>query len=124
MIKMKPFSQNSRIGHRILSWIKGYDHGKYWKRREYLVCGDKTGGLLTFVRKLYYLYYIKKIDARHHCSFGTNVNDGAIFLTPPYLPHGPDGIIVGRDVKVGREVIIYHQVTIAAGNVIIGDYTD
>ena len=61
------------------------------------------------------------MDARHHCSFGTNLNSGAYFATPPFLPHGPNGIICGHDIKVGANCIIYHQVTIAHGSVIIGD---
>ena len=43
---------------------------------------------------------------------------------PPYLPHGPNGIIVGSDAKIGRGCIIYHQVTIAGGGVVIGDYVE
>ena len=74
--------------------------------------------------KLYYLFYIKRKDSKHHCSFGTGLGYGAQFATPPFLPHGPYGIIVGYDAKVGEGCIIYHQVTIAGGNVIIGDRTE
>ena len=49
------------------------------------------------------------------------MNAGAEFATPPFLPHGPNGIICGHDIKVGAGCIIYHQVTIAGGNVVIGD---
>lgn len=45
-------------------------------------------------------------------------------LPPPYLPHGPNGIVVGSDAKIGRGCIIYHQVTIAGGGVVIGDYVE
>lgn len=45
-------------------------------------------------------------------------------LLPPLLPHGPNGIICGHDIKVGEGVIIYHQVTIAGGKVVIGDHTE
>lgn len=76
------------------------------------------------IMKLYYLYYIKRKDAKLHCSFGTGLNYGAHFATPPYLPHGHHGIIVGYDVKVGSGCTIYHQVTIASGNVVIGDRTE
>lgn len=40
---------------------------------------------------------------------------------PPILPHGPAGIFVGHDVEVGKNLVIYQQVTIAHGKVIIGD---
>lgn len=43
------------------------------------------------------------------------------FPPPPMLPHGIDGIIVGHDAKVGNDCVIFQQVTIAAGGVIIGD---
>ena len=57
----------------------------------------------------------------HHCSFGTNLNSGTIFKTPPYLPHGPNGIIVGHNLKIGANCTIYQQVTIAHGGTVIGD---
>lgn len=37
------------------------------------------------------------------------------------MPHGLNGIIVGNDAQIGTGVIIYHQVTIAGGNVVIGN---
>ena len=121
---MKPFSFQHKLGRVLLSWIQHYNHEKYWKRRDIVINpNDKTYLLL----KLYYLYYIKRTDAYHNCSFGTNFNSGAYFATPPHLPHGPKGIIVGHDVRIGANSIIYQQVTIAQGgvkilnNVLIGD---
>lgn len=70
---------------------------------------------------MYYLYYIKKTDAYHHCSFGTNLNAGTIFDSPPHLPHGPSGIIVGHDLHIGSNCTIYQQVTIVHGRGGIGD---
>lgn len=109
------------ISRFFLSLIKGYNHEKYWRRRSKVVDPkSKT----PFLIKLYYLLYIKRKDAKLHCSFGTGMGYGAEFATPPFLPHGPHGIIVGTDVKVGSGCIIYHQVTIAGGNVVIGDRTE
>ena len=109
---MKPFSFQHKLGR--VSWIQHYNHEKYWKRRDIVINpNDKTYLLL----KLYYLYYIKRTDAYHNCSFGTNLNSGAYFATPPHLPHGPKGIIVGHDVRIGANSIIYQQVTIAQGGV-------
>lgn len=111
---MKPFSFQHKLGRVLLSWIQHYNHEKYWKRRDIVINpNDKTYLLL----KLYYLYYIKPTDAYHNCSFGTNLNSGAYFATPPHLPHGPKGIIVGHDVRIGANSIIYQQVTIAQGGV-------
>ena len=109
------------IQEKLLAHIHEYNHKKYWHRRNIVINPYNKTSLLI---KLYYLYWIKRIDARHHCSFGTNLHDGAHFVTPPYLPHGPNGIIVGHDARIGAHCTIYHQVTIAGGNVIIGDRTE
>ncbi len=69
------------------------------------------------VLKRYNLLYIKRKDAKFHCSFGTGLNNGANFAIPPCLPHRPYGIIVGHDAIIGKDSIIYHQVTIAVGGV-------
>lgn len=109
-----------KISRTALSFISGYNHDKYWTRREKVV--NPNSGV-NKILKMYYLLWIKRIDARHCCSFGTSYNRGSKFATPPYLPHGPNGIIVGGDAVIGRECVIYHQVTIAGGNVVIGDRT-
>ena len=106
------------ISRLFLGIVKGYNHEKYWLRRAKVVNPESRTPIIL---KLYYLFYIKRKDAKLHCSFGTGLNYGAHFEAPPFLPHGPHGIIVGTDVKVGSGCIIYHQVTIAGGNVVIGD---
>lgn len=112
------FSFNNKGGRYLLSIIQRYNHKKYWKRRGIVVDPyNKT----PFLIKLYFLYYIKKTDSYHHCSFGTNMNAGAIFDSPPHLPHGPNGIIVGHDLHIGTNCTIYQQVTIAHGGGQIGD---
>lgn len=115
---MKPFSPDSRIGKQIMSWIQHYNHKKYWHRRSIVIDPDSKCWLL---KKIYYLYYIKRCDAHNNSSFGTNLNAGAKFATPPVLPHGPNGIIIGHDVVIGANCTIYQQVTIAHGGVQIGD---
>lgn len=115
----KPFSINNKLGRFILRIVQGYNGTKYWNRR-FIVTDplDKTNIIL----KLYYLFYIKRTDAKFCCSFGTNLNGGAKFKSRPLLPHGLNGIIIGHDVVVGSNCRIYQQVTIANdGNVVIGD---
>lgn len=109
---MKPFSPESRFGKWVMSIIQGYDHAGYWRMRAVVVDPDDKTPLLL---KLWYLYKIKRMDARHGCSFGTNLHAGAAFAMPPRLPHGPVGIFVGHDVRVGANVTIFQQVTIAHG---------
>lgn len=109
---------NNSLSNYAMNYLRGYNHQKYWRRRAVVVDpSNKTNILL----KLYYLFYIKKADAKNNCSFGTNLNSGSVFLSPPNLPHGPNGIIIGHDLKFGRNVTIYHQVTVAHGGGIIGD---
>lgn len=115
---MKPFTKDNKIGKFIMSCIQHYHHDKYWKRRAIVTNKDSKCPLII---KLYYLYYIKKVDARHLCSFGTNINAGAKFLTPPILLHGPNGIIVAHDAIIGRNCTYAQQVTITHGDVVIGD---
>lgn len=105
----------------LLNFIHRYNHKKYWHRRGIVI--NPKNRTPIFI-KLYYLYYIKRVDARHHCSFGTNLHNGAHFASPPFLPHGPNGIICGHDISVGSNCILYHQVTIAGGKVKIGDNTE
>ena len=70
-----------RISRKVMAWISGYDHQKYWKRRSVVVDTSSRAGKL---RKMYYLMWIKRVDARHCCSFGTGYNSGSQFVTPPY----------------------------------------
>lgn len=107
------------ITRRVKAWLSGFDTEKYW-HRQFIVANpqSKVNPLL----KAYYLLWIKRVDSKHNCSFGTSFNRGMRAITPPSLPHGPNGIIVGGDAKIGKGCIIYHQVTIAGGGVVIGDH--
>lgn len=98
---------------RFISWIwkqtSHLDFDKYWKRREYIVTHPKGG-----VKAYYYLWSIKRIDAYHNSSLGTHIgNPSAYFKEKPILPHGLNGIIISNDSTIGKNVQIYHQVTIA-----------
>lgn len=118
---MRAFSPDSKLGQWIMSRIKGYNHEKYWRRRAIVV---NAGNDVSLLRKLYYLWYIKRTDARMHCSFGTNLNSGSFFAGAPRLPHGSSGIIVGLDLTIGSNVIINQHVTIAHGGGKIGDFVE
>lgn len=65
----------------VISFVTGYNHKKYWKRREYVV--NKIDG--NILKKIYYLLYIKRIDSRKLSSFGSTINGGASFSTPPHF---------------------------------------
>lgn len=111
-------SENNKFIKFLMTLITKYDHAKYWRRRSYVIDPNKTNVFL----KIWYLLYIKKVDSYWHCTFGTGYNCGSIFAMPPTLWHGPNGIIMGYNVKVGRNVIICQRVTIEQGlPVIIGN---
>ncbi len=114
----KLLRSDSKFGQFLFSRAKRYNHSKYWARRAIVVNPVSTASVLL---KLWYLYYIKKTDDFYGCSFGTSMNSGASFATPPVLPHGPSGIFVGHDVVVGKDVTIFQQVTLAHGGSVIGD---
>ncbi len=92
------------------SWIRHYDHEKYWNMREYVA--THNGGLKCY----WYLYRIKRMDAFNNASTGTHPNNCAKFATRPYLPHGLNGIIISNEASFGKECIIYHQITVGGGN--------
>lgn len=99
--------------------VSRFDFDKYWKMREYVV--SHSGCVLSY----YYLYRIKKMDAYHNASLGTHIGfTSAFFKSRPVLPHGLNGIIISNDSIIGKNVQIYHQVTIAGWNEkspVIGD---
>lgn len=103
---------HSKFSQWLWSIIRHYNHEKYWYRRSIITDPNNR---TPYLMKLYYLYYIKKTDARHNSSFGTSIGSGAYFATPPRLLHGPNGIIVGHDVCVGTNCTIMQQVTIEEG---------
>ena len=93
----------NRFIKKFMSYINHYDHEKYWKRRQLVV--DPKSKIPNILR-LYYLYYIKKVDSFWKCSFGTSCKTGSQFATPPVLWHGLNGIIIGYNVKVGCNCIV------------------
>lgn len=113
-MKIRTFDFSSKFSRFIIGMLSGYNHSKYWRRREYVITVNNNGFLL---KKLYYLFWIKRVDYRNLCSFGTNLNSGPNFIEPPHLPHGPNGIIVDHDLTIGRNVTIYQQATIMHGGI-------
>lgn len=107
--------QNSRYGnkiqYKIYSLIFHYDEIKFWKLRQRIV--DPTDKASKFRKKLW-LLYLKRSEARNACSFGTAINTGAIFDTPPRLPHGIAGIFVSHQAKIGENCMILQNVTIGS----------
>ncbi|TXD56689.1 transferase [Polaribacter sp. IC066] len=90
--------------------FRGYNHEKYWRRREIVAAPNNS---FNFLLKGYYLWYIKRAVAKkNNCGFDPNFNSGVYFETPPILPHELNGIIIGLDLTFGKNLIINHQFTI------------
>ena len=101
--------------------IQHYNHNKYWKYRAIVVSRVKK---YSKIRKIVYLYKIKKMDAYNNASFGTHLNYGAEFKGIPNLPHGIRGIFISHNAKIGDNCTIFQHVTIGEGKdgaPIIGD---
>ena len=103
---------HSKFAKWAFSMVSGYNHEKYWRRREKVV---NPASKTPFLLKLYYLFYVKKVDAKWKCTFGTNLNSGAKFASAPIFLHGPNGIIVGHDWSIGKNCTIAQRVTFVAG---------
>lgn len=101
----------SRLETLMRQCIQHYDHRKYWRYRTIVVDPEKGSRLGDLLR----LFYIKRADAFNNASMGTHRNYGAVFETPPNLPHGLNGIIVSHNVVIGKNCTIFHQVTIGEG---------
>ena len=105
-----------------LCLIQHYNHEKYWKMRAEVVNPNSKKNKLT---RLYYLFRIKKMDAFHNASMGTDFGAGAEFASPPKFVHGMNGIIIGHSAKIGKNVTISQQVSVLQGprgtHVEIGD---
>lgn len=84
--------------------VMGWNPQKYFARRDKVI--RREGNILL---RLYYLFWVKRTDARKGCSFGTLWGRGATFASLPDLPHGPNGIIVGWDARIGKNVTIFHH---------------
>ena len=83
MIKI---NSDNKLIQKFMSFINHYDHDKYWRRREVVVNPNIKASKL---KRLYYLYYVKKVDSYWHCSFGTGYMTGSQFLAPPHLMAWP-----------------------------------
>ncbi len=89
-----------------------------WNIKDYLVKNKKDSGIIASV----YSYYIEKR--------GSYIGIPVEFGNTPYFPHGISGIFISDMSKIGKNAIIFQQVTIGAdrlidsnnqGNPIIGD---
>lgn len=100
----------NRIIRFAMARVQHYDHARYWKMRAEVVNPKSRKSKLL---RMIYLFRIKRADAFANASMGTDLGSGAVFHSPPVLPHHLNGIIVSHFAEIGKNVTIYQQVTIA-----------
>lgn len=96
----------NRISQRVYKHLTGFYPEKYWRYAKRL-CNSSGGGIRYF-----WLYKLKKMDTKNGASFGWNLSGEPRFDSIPNLPHGLHGIFINPNVRIGKNAIIYHQVTI------------
>ena len=79
--------------------------------RKYITQNEKRNKL----KALWFLYRIKRMDAFNNASLATNFGQSAIFKSEPEFPHGIRGIFVSCRAVIGKNAVIFHQVTIGEG---------
>jgi serine O-acetyltransferase len=95
--------------------------GGFWKYRTKLL--QRRRGSLTqrIMRVLYYVYLQR---------YGAYIGHSSLFASEPCFPHNLNGIFVAGGARIGRNCIIFQQVTIGAnalpdskgvGSPVIGD---
>ena len=92
---------------KILSGIQHYNETIYWRLREKVI--KKRGWRVLL---FWYLFRLKRMDAFNNSSIGINIGFGAEFAGKPHFPHGLYGIIISPYAKFGKNVRIFHQVTV------------
>lgn len=105
---------------KVLDRLKGgFDYEKYWSRRE-KIFSPQVSKLL----KLYYKYYIRKINLRYSADINFCSDQPDNFKGRPILGHALNGIVIAGGAQIGKNCTISHQVTIGRSRnevPIIGD---
>ncbi len=92
---------------KINSLVSHYNHKKYWKMRTRLY--DKRLGK---IKRKYYMFRIKRMEAFNCASLGARENGGSFFKEAPHVPHGIKGIFISDYVHIGKGATLFQQVTI------------
>lgn len=82
-------------------------HEGFWKYRQFLI--DRKGG--TKSQQLIYRHYMNR--------FGSFVGLNTEIAEPPFMPHNLHGVFIAEGAKIGKNITLYHHVTIG-GNQLLG----
>lgn len=95
----------------ITGFVNRYNADSFWSM--YMKC--QNGNVNKF-QKMIYIYKLKRITSLHCCDFMITYNGnrcfGAYFDSPPFLPHGLNGIVISDKAHIGKNATILQQVTI------------
>ena len=81
--------------------------GDFWKLRSVLEEGGKRN--VAFKKKIYFSYLER---------YGAWIGIGAKFDDIPTFPHGLSGVFISNQARIGKNVVIMHQVTIGSNTTI------
>lgn len=88
-----------------------FNQNKYWRRRLYLQ--NRTAGLGGVLSK-YYIIWCRRYEAKRNANTGIGLPDFCCKMEGKVnFPHGLNGIIIARNVIIGKDVTIFQHVTIA-----------
>lgn len=91
------------MNHFVFRHLSGQDKLEdIWKCRK-KATSQTRGSKLALIR---YIRYMHKYNAGIHSM--------AIFKSMPIFPHGLNGIFVSKGAKIGKNCVIFHQVTIGS----------
>lgn len=85
----------------------GFAPDGYWIIRKYMVKHTKMNPLAHCARLV-----VRRMEMKQGSSIGGTIGAGAHFESTPVLPHGLLGIFINPNAIIGRDVVIYQQVTI------------
>ena len=99
-----------RIAKRfIYAYQFAMDYPLYWRMRIALQNASGGGG-----KRKVLMLLCRRMEAKKCSSTGIGLQGQCCIMAEPLiLPHGLSGIIIARNVKIGRNVAIYQHVTIA-----------
>lgn len=84
-----------------------FNEDLYWKRREKI---QVWGGVFSWIC----LFLVRRMESKKCANTGTGPNGNCCYIEKRLnLPHGLNGIIIARNVRIGNNVTIYQHVTIA-----------
>ena len=87
-----------------LNLVWGYDWITFFQRREKLERG------VSPLRRLFYRYHLDRSQQKNGAFIGHN----ARFASRPHFPHGLKGVFISEGAVIGKDAVIFHQVTIGS----------